>query len=152
MGVFQILKLVGLGGTFDHLHEGHKLLLRTALSISEHIEVGLTSQTLLENKEYSSKLEDYETRKKNLIDFVSSFSDPKRTNVVEINNWNEMSGYAQKPDYEGLVVSQETYDNALKLNKERENIGLKPLILIVIPLIKDEKNIKISSTSIRESL
>ncbi|MFW9825193.1 MAG: pantetheine-phosphate adenylyltransferase [Candidatus Thorarchaeota archaeon] len=147
-----MLKLVGLGGTFDHLHEGHKLLLRTALSVSETIEVGLTSQTLLENKEYASKLEDYETRKKNLMDFVSSFSDPNRTIVVEIKNWDEMSGYAQKPDYDGLVVSQETYENAVKLNKERENNGLKPLILIVIPLIKDETNIKISSTSIRASL
>lgn len=86
------------------------------------------------------------------MDFVSSFSDPNRTIVVEIKNWDEMSGYAQKPDYDGLVVSQETYENAVKLNKERENNGLKPLILIVIPLIKDETNIKISSTSIRASL
>jgi pantetheine-phosphate adenylyltransferase len=141
-----------LGGTFDHLHEGHKSLLRTALSISEFIEIGLTSQSLLEKKKYSSKLEDYETRKKNIEEFISSFSDLKRTNIVEIKNWEDMSGYAQKPEYDGLVLSQETYDNALKLNDDREEKGLEPLILIVIPLIRDKDKNKISSTSIRKNL
>lgn len=141
-----------MGGTFDHLHDGHKLLLKTALSVSESIEIGLTSQYLLEKKQYTSKLEDYETRKKNIEDFLASFSDLKRTNIVEIKNWGDMSGYAHDPEYEGLVLSQETYENAVKLNKEREEKGLKPLVLVVIPLIKDENNQKISSTSIREKL
>ena len=141
-----------MGGTFDHLHDGHKLLLRTALSVSESIEIGLTSQSLLEKKQYASKLEDYETRKKNITEFLTSFSDLKRTNIVEIKNWDDMSGYAQDPEYEGLVLSQETYENAIKLNKNREKIGLKPLILIVIPILRNENNQKISSTSIREKL
>jgi len=51
-----------------------------------------------------------------------------------------------------LVVSQETYDNALKLNENRMKKGLKPLVLIVIPLLKDENSNKISSTSIREKI
>ncbi|MFW9881451.1 MAG: pantetheine-phosphate adenylyltransferase [Candidatus Thorarchaeota archaeon] len=145
-----MLKKVGLGGTFDHLHEGHKLLLKTALSVSEIVEIGLTSQELLKNKQYSSKLEDYKTRKRNLKSFISTIADLKRVNIVEIKNWADMDKYAQDPEYEGLVVSQETYENALKLNENREKIGLSPLILIVIPLIKDKNNNKISSTSIRE--
>jgi pantetheine-phosphate adenylyltransferase len=92
------------------------------------------------------------TRKKNLTKFLESFSDLKRTNIVEIKNWDEMSKYAQDPEYEGLIVSQETYENALKLNKNREEMGLKPLILIVIPIIKDKNRKKISSTSIRENM
>ncbi len=63
-----------------------------------------------------------------------------------------MDKYAQDPEYDGLVVSQETYDNALKLNENRVKKGLDPLVLIVIPLLKDEKNNKISSTSIREKI
>ena len=141
-----------MGGTFDHLHEGHKFLLKTALSISENIEIGLTSQSLLEKKQYASNLEDYETRKKNIKEFLTSFSDLKRTNIVEIKNWDDMSGYAQDPEYEGLVLSQETYENALVLNNEREEKGLKPLVLIVVSLIKNGNNQKISSTSIREKL
>ncbi|MFX1377392.1 MAG: pantetheine-phosphate adenylyltransferase [Promethearchaeota archaeon] len=143
---------MGLGGTFDHLHEGHKFLLKTALSISKYIEIGLTSQKLLENKRCASKLENYNVREANLKEFIKSFTDLKRINIVEIKNWDDMNGYAQSPDYEGLIVSQETYENALKLNQNREKKGLGPLILIVIPLIKDKENNKISSTSIREHL
>jgi pantetheine-phosphate adenylyltransferase len=73
-----------------------------------------------------------------------------RINIVQIKNWADMDKYAQDPDYEGLVVSQETYENAIKLNINRENKGLKPLVLIVIPLIKDDNHDKISSTSIRK--
>ena len=143
---------MGLGGTFDHLHEGHKFLLKTALSISELTEIGLTSQDLLKNKQYSSKLEDYETRKEKLKSYISSIADLNRVNIVEISNWSDMDKYAQDPEYDGLVVSQETYDNALKLNENRKKKGLKPLVLIVIPLLKDEKSNKISSTSIREKI
>ena len=141
-----------MGGTFDHLHKGNKFLLKTALSISEYVEIGLTTQKLLENKKHYSKLEDFQTRQKNIEDFVKSFADLARINIVEIKNWDDMSGYAQDPEYEGLVVSQETYDNAIKLNIEREKNGLKPLILIVIPLLKDKQNQRISSTSIRKKI
>jgi len=126
--------------------------LNIALSISEFIEIGLTSQDLLKNKQYFSKLEDYKTRRENLIMYLKSFVDLNRINIVEIKNWADMDKYAQDPEYEGLVVSQETYENALKLNKNRQEKRLKPLVLIVIPLIKDESGNKISSTSIREKM
>ncbi|MFX0040794.1 MAG: pantetheine-phosphate adenylyltransferase [Promethearchaeota archaeon] len=147
-----MLKKVGLGGTFDHLHEGHKFLLKIALSLSKFVEIGLTSQDLLKNKQYASKLEDYETRKENLKSFLNSITDLNRISIVEIKNWEDMDKYAQDPEYEGLVISQETYDNALKLNEGREKKGLKPLVLIVIPLLKNKNNIKISSTLIRKRL
>ncbi|MFX1593220.1 MAG: pantetheine-phosphate adenylyltransferase [Promethearchaeota archaeon] len=147
-----MLKKVGLGGTFDHLHEGHKLLLETALSISEFVEIGLTSQDLLKNKQYASKLEDYQTRKEKLKTFISSIADLERISIVEIKNWADMDKYAQDPEYEGLVVSQETYENATKLNENREKKGLNPLILIVIPLLKDQDKNRISSTSIRKKI
>ncbi len=126
--------------------------MKTALSISEFVEIGLTSQDLLKNKQYSSKLEDYQTRKENLTNYVSSITELDCVNIVEIKNWDDMDKYAQDPEYDGLILSQETYENALKLNENREKKGLTPLILIVIPLIKDKNNNKISSTSIREKM
>jgi len=141
-----------MGGTFDHLHVGHKFLLRTALKLSKTIEIGLTSQGLLKNKNSPSKLEDYNTRKNNLETFISTFTNINRVSIVEIRNWDDMAKYSQDPEYEGLVVSQETYSNAVKLSEQREVKGLEPLILIVIPLLKDKNNIKISSTAIREEL
>ncbi len=141
-----------MGGTFDHLHEGHKFLLKIALSISESVEIGLTTQKLLEKKKYYSKLEDYKTRQEKLKDFIKSFAKLERINIVEIKNWDDINKYAQDPEYEGLVVSQETYENAVKLNENRERKGFKPLVLIVIPLLKDKDNNRISSTSIRKNI
>jgi len=126
--------------------------LKTALSISDFVEIGLTSQDLLKNKKFSSKLEDYETRKSNLESYISSFTNLECVNIVEIKNWADMDKYAQDPEYEGLVVSQETYENALKLSENRDKKGLNPLVLIVIPLLKNKDNTKISSTSIRKRL
>lgn len=97
-------------------------------------------------------MEDYNTREANLKEYISTFANINRINIVEIKNWDDMNKYAQDPEYEGLIVSQETYENALKLNNNREEMGLKPLILIVIPIIKDKNKKKISSTSIRENL
>ncbi len=143
---------MGLGGTFDHLHDGHKFLLKTALSVAEFVEIGLTSQDLLKNKQFASELEDYNTRKENLINYVKSIADINRINIVEIQNWADMDKYAQDPEYEGLIVSQETYENAIKLNENREKKGLNPLVLVVIPILKNEENVKISSTLIRKKL
>ena len=141
-----------MGGTFDHLHDGHKYLLKIALNISHYIEIGLTSQELLKKKKGSSKLEDYTIRETNLKKYISSFTDLNRVSIVEIKNWDDMAKYSQDPDYEGLILSQETYSNAVKLNELREENGLNPIILIVIPLLKDKNNKKISSTAIREKL
>jgi len=126
--------------------------LRTALKLSHNIEIGLTSQKLLKNKKTASRLEDYSTRERNLKNFIHSFTDLNRVNIVEIKNWDDMAKYSQDPDYEGLILSQETYSNAVKLNDLREEKGLNPIILIVIPLLKDKNNKKISSTAIREKL
>lgn len=126
--------------------------MRTALKLSHNIEIGLTSQKLLKNKKTASRIEDYNTRERNLKNFIHSFTDLNRVNIVEIKNWDDMAKYSQDPDYEGLILSQETYSNAVKLNDLREEKGLNPIILIVIPLLKDKNNKKISSTAIREKL
>jgi len=139
-----------MGGTFDHLHEGHKSLIKTALSISNNIVIGLTTEKLLKNKKAASKLENYETRKRNLEDFIKTIADITRVQIIELNDI--YGPPINEPDYDGIVVSQETYKIAVKINEIRENKGFKPLIVIVIPIIKDENNQKISSTSIREKL
>ncbi len=139
-----------MGGTFDHLHEGHKSLIKTALSISNNIVIGLTTEKLLKNKKAASKLENYETRKRNLEDFIKTIADITRVQIIELNDI--YGPPINEPEYDGIVVSQETYKVAVKINEIRESKGFKPLIVIVIPIIKDENNQKISSTSIREKI
>jgi pantetheine-phosphate adenylyltransferase len=139
-----------LGGTFDHLHEGHKLLIQTALSISKNIVIGLTTPQLLKNKKFSSNLEDYNTRKHNLLKFIDTFGEINRVQIVELND--PYGPPINEPDYEGIVVSQETYKVAIKINEIRESKGFSALIIIVIPIVRDINNEKISSTAIRRKL
>jgi len=139
-----------MGGTFDHLHEGHKFLIKTALSISNNIVIGLTTEKFLKNKKAASKLENYETRKRNLEDFIKTIADINRVQIIELNDI--YGPPINEPEYDGLIVSQETFKVAIEINEIRENKGFKPLIIIVIPIIKDKNNKKISSTAIREKL
>jgi pantetheine-phosphate adenylyltransferase len=139
-----------LGGTFDHLHDGHKFLIKTALTLSKNIVIGLTTPKLLKNKRFSSNLEDYITRKRKILEFIGTFDDKTRVQIIELND--PYGPPIHEPDYEGIVVSQETYKVAVKINEIRETKGFKPLIIIIIPIIKDGNEKKVSSTSIRENI
>ncbi|MHA1726285.1 MAG: pantetheine-phosphate adenylyltransferase [Promethearchaeota archaeon] len=146
----MMFNLTGCGGTFDHLHEGHKFLIKVALSLSKKLVIGLATEKLLKNKKYAEILEDYAIREKNLKEYISSLSALDKVEIVELHDLYGPPIHKEK--FEALVVSQETYPNGLKINEIREKKGFKPLILVVIPIIKNEFNQPISSTSIRETL
>ena len=145
-----MFKLAGMGGNLDHLHEGHKLLLKTALEVSESIVIGLTTEKMHKNKQFKEKIEDYSTRKLKIEKFIQTFSDLKRVQIIELND--SYGPPIEDKNYEALIISQETIPNALEINEIREQSGMKPLILVVIPILRDEKGNKISSTEIRKNL
>jgi pantetheine-phosphate adenylyltransferase len=139
-----------MGGTFDHLHDGHKFLIKTALLLSKKIVIGLTTEDLLNKKKNAAKIENYKTREQNLVAFIDSIG---HLNRVEIIPLNDLYGPPiHEPEYEGIITSQETYKNALKINEIRESKSFTPLIIIVIPMIKDRNKNILSSTAIREKL
>ncbi|KAL8777807.1 MAG: hypothetical protein Q9213_007704 [Squamulea squamosa] len=75
---------VAVGGTFDHLHVGHKLLLSmTALVLNTNLKpgskatrsltVGITGDKLLENKRFSEHLQDWHQRQAAVESFLLAF-------------------------------------------------------------------------------
>ena len=149
-GVPKILNKIGIGGTFDHLHDGHKSLIMIALSLSEKVVIGLTSDNLLTKKKFRSKIENYQKRLDILKSYISETSDLSRVEIIKLED--PYGPPINEADYEGIIVSQETYEGALKINQIRGEKGFNPLIIVVIPLILDNKNNKISSNSIRATL
>lgn len=139
-----------MGGTFDHLHQGHKYLIQTGLAFAKQLVIGLTSDDTLKSKKYASKIESYHVRKLNLENYITDITSLERVEITELKD--PYGPPIHEPDYEGIIVSQETYEGALKINEIRTEKGFKPLLIIVIPMIKDKNNDIISSTAIREKL
>ncbi|KAJ5142816.1 uncharacterized protein N7515_001603 [Penicillium bovifimosum] len=79
---------VVVGGTFDHLHVGHKLLLTAVALVMEPLDrgqegrltIGVTGDALLVNKKYAEFLESWEERWQNTAAFLTAIMDfsPKR--------------------------------------------------------------------------
>ena len=81
---------VAVGGTFDHLHAGHKLLLTATALIVEpssgpqapqerYLTVGITGDVLLRNKRYAEVMETWEERQEAVCRFllaITSFGKP----------------------------------------------------------------------------
>jgi pantetheine-phosphate adenylyltransferase len=139
-----------MGGTFDHLHQGHKYLIQTGLAFAKQLVIGLTSDETLKSKKYASKIESYHVRKRNLENYITDITSLERVEIIELKD--PYGPPIHEPDYEGIIVSQETYEGALKINEIRTEKGFKPLLIIVIPMMKDKNNDIISSTAIREKL
>jgi len=143
------VRKVVVGGTFDRLHLGHKALLRKAFEIGKYVYVGLTSDEMTRDKPYAEKILPYELRLKDLLKFfdVNGYSNYR---VIKIQNAIGFAG--EMKGLEAIVVSEETYKGALLVNRARKERGLKPLKIVVIPIIKSPLGPKISSTLIRAGL
>ncbi|HIH97533.1 MAG TPA: phosphopantetheine adenylyltransferase [Thermoplasmata archaeon] len=136
------------GGTFDPLHDGHKVLIRKAFEVAGQngrVTIGLTSDSFATSHHYY-KLLSYGERKRNLLGFLSEEGcSSSRYEIVELNDpW----GPSLTEDFDAIVVSPETFKSALILNKKRKEKGLKPIKVIGIPLINAEDGKPICSTRI----
>jgi len=140
-----------LGGTFDHLHLGHQKLLKTALDYSKQITVGLTTEKLYENKLLSEKIESYKIRHQNLEKFFKNYlTYDRRIDIVPLSDIFGPS--TTKKEYDAIVVSKETFTNAIKINEKRLLNKLRPLQIIIIADVLDKEGKRISSQSIRKEL
>ena len=138
------MKKVAVGGTFEILHKGHEALLQKAFSLGK-VTIGLTSDQFAE-KLKKRKVEKFSERKRNLENFIlKKFK--KRTKIVKINN---IFGPTLKEDFDFLVVSSETLKNALKINKEREKLGKRPIKIVKVKMVLAEDGKPISSTRIKK--
>ncbi|KAK7054695.1 hypothetical protein VNI00_003158 [Paramarasmius palmivorus] len=172
--------VVAVGGTFDHLHPGHKILLSMTLFItSRKVIVGVTHSSLLRNKSNADLLESLDTRIANVRKFSKLFRPGLEVyDVVPIDDVYGPTGW--DADIQALVVSKETLKGAessrcfqqditivsltlfITVASHRASKSLPPLKTFVIDVISHDsadlddsdhdwlKNAKMSSTFIRE--
>ena len=119
---------VAVGGTFDKFHYGHRSLIAKAFEIGKSVEIGVTSNAFAGLKEGDIDPCDFH---------ISRLDDAYGPTVVD-------------PDFDAIVVSEETEPNALKINDIRVEKGMKPLDIVVVKFVLADDGIPISSTRIRK--
>lgn len=145
-------KKIVLGGTFDRLHNGHKVLLNKAAELaSEDIVVGVTDKEMIIKKSLFEMIEPVEFRMNRVIDFVEDISGEAKCLTEPIVDSFGPSTRIQ--DLEAIVVSRETIKGADAVNKRRNEQGMTQLDVIIVELVEGSDEIlnetKISSSSKR---
>ena len=144
-------KLVGVSGTFSPpLHSGHIALITKGFEISEKIMIGLTADEMIKNKILSEKIPPYETRKKNISDFLSKNNLMNRAIIVKLTDPYGPS--IEDQGLEAIIVSQDTKYMDEKINGKRKEKNLPPLDFVAIEMVLAKDGMPISSTRMRQGL
>ena len=144
MGAAPQFQLCLVGGTFDRLHAGHRLLLDAACRSAERVEIHVTSDVMADQK--SVNMQSFETRRDELLNWVE-VNAPTRVSVHELA---DQHGPAPSPPQGGLHRSDtETRAECERINDKRAANGLAPLHIIEVAHMKDINGLIISSSRIR---
>ena len=141
-------------GTFDHLHEGHKHVLKQSLIYcSEILFIGLASDSMLNRKQFAAGLEPLKLRKQRVEEYLKTLLTCKPDVHVEFLETADSIGPAATLDFNALIVTPETFAGGVEVNTARSKSGCEPVALVTVNLLADETvNNKTSSTATRARL
>jgi phosphopantetheine adenylyltransferase/uncharacterized protein (UPF0218 family) len=127
---------------------GHKKLLQACFSSGERVTIGITSGAMVRHKAYSSSIQTFSLRKRKILDFAA-----KQKKSVEVVQLTDIFGPTiEKNSFEALFVTEDTIHGGDLINNKRIQIGMKPLLIQVVPFVYDEIGEKISSERIRQGI
>ncbi|CAE6970804.1 COAD [Symbiodinium sp. CCMP2592] len=124
---------VVLGGTFDRLHVGHKVLLTVAAVMAEQgLAIGVSGPPLLREKAGASILQDWGERAATVVDFLAVLRPNLQVRVEELS---DAFGPALWPEMGALVVSAETEAGGAAVNARRQEKNSPQLHVVAVPLV-----------------
>lgn len=137
---------VALGGTFDLLHKGHLVLLKTAFQKGRFVSIGITTDQFAKTF-HKQPCENERERRKNLAAYLKANNWLKRSKIIALD---DIYGTTLKdPTVEALIISKETAERANLINQKRQSRNLKKLKLVIFPQIMAQDGQKLSSGRIR---
>ncbi|PWN40608.1 WD40 repeat-like protein [Ceraceosorus guamensis] len=160
---FPQYRNVAMGGTFDHLHVGHKILLSIAALLSrDRLIVGITGDSMLSKKANAELLEDIVERVERVNEFLKRFRYGQPPLERFVRELKDVAGPAgTERDLQAVLTTDETISGGDFIDKIRRERGLCEVRREVIGVIGaqgqtdvkgDAKELaasKIGSTAIR---
>lgn len=140
------LSLAALGGTFDHLHRGHKRLLSTAFRSGDKILVGITSDAFAA-KSGKTGIQPLQKRMESIVSFLKSKGVLERTAFYVLED--QYGPVTTDPAFDTLIVSEGTAKSGHAANEVRKQNGMPPMTIKVVKFVLAEDGKPISSTRIR---
>ena len=138
---------VAVGGTFDVLHRGHRILLLKAFEIGERVLIGLCSDEFVKKLGKPHTTASYQERLEDLRIFLDNLGVTERSEVIPLND--PFGPTVSDKCIQAVVVSDETRSTANQINDQRTKKGLNPLAIVTINMVPSEDCSPISTTRIR---
>ncbi|KAJ3271294.1 hypothetical protein HDV01_006890 [Terramyces sp. JEL0728] len=141
-------KNVALGGTFDRLHAGHKLLLSMAILIcKERLICGITDfkPEALQKKKYSQYIQPLADRINLVESFLARFKPGVKLQVVAIQD--DYGPTRTDSNIQAIVGSMETKKGCEMVNIKRKDVGFNELDIYLVDCLGGDD--KLSSSAIR---
>jgi pantetheine-phosphate adenylyltransferase len=140
-----------LGGTFDHLHLGHEVLLATAFRVGRAVSIGITSERYLADhpKPDGAPIQPYAVRRRHLVTWLRHHEPGRSWTLVPID---DRFGGSTGPGVGVLVVSADTLGGGRAVNAERRRLGRPSVPIVAVPLALADDLSPIASRRIRSGL
>jgi len=138
--------LVALGGTFSRLHYGHLMLLLTGFRHGERVVIGVTTDEFARTLGKSYVIPPFDERIRQLRMALEERGWIERAEIIPLGDPYGVA--AEDPRIEALVTSPFTHRRGREINKIRVERGLRPLDIIVCPLVVARDGKPISSARI----
>lgn len=138
-------RAIGMGGTFDHFHSGHRHFLDFAAALADTLVVGITTPELSTHKVSAEQIESFEQRQKSVEEYLT------QNNIAhEIFRLNDVYGPTlQAGKVDAIAVTEQTVSGGAVINAQRSTLGLPELPVHVCSLLHDLSGELISSTRVR---
>ncbi len=140
-------KRVATGGTFDHLHAGHRRLLEKSFEVGDEVVIGLTADEFV--AKVGKRTENsYERREAGLRRYVEKNFPGRKYVIAKLYDY--FGPGIVDGGVEALVASPETSQRVALANELRAEKGFPPLSLVTIDWVLAEDGRPVSSTRIRK--